>query len=603
MPASDVAELRKRRSFVDETRKVLRLGIGLALLSVMVLAPEVGRAAPQAPAAVPVRTHAVALDLSRCTGDAVTVARLPATCFVPATSLTDRIETTAFTPVVEWYRLAPPPELGDARGWVLRASWMIDDGELDVVRRGAVVARARFGMLIPVDQRAIHTYDERVALPRLAPGDTLVIRTVSRLNRFDVFEFQRLASLATIDATTTREFFTPLAFLNGMLLAMALFNVMLFVLLRQSSYLLYSLAMLAMMAFQTIQAGIAWEMWWPRASVSDNVPAYVAFVVYFGFVTAFAREFLEIQRIALWVDRFLRIALGFLCLDALAYTVFPGVVSASGLYDVLDPAAVLLMIVALLGAGIIASRHGVAGARYYVIAFLGAAIGIFFADASDYGLLPRSIYSDLWSASGVAWEALFLAFALAERVRNAERETVRLAQFAYIDQLTSIANRRTFDETLAREWRRGTRSARPLSLIFFDIDHFKSYNDRYGHQVGDACLRAVAAEIARAARRPGDFVARYGGEEFAVVLPETSPDGAFASAEAVRHAIRDLGIAHGEESITLSAGCATVVPYDGADGVDLLLAAADAALYRAKADGRNRTVSAPPLRTLTPSTL
>lgn len=171
----------------------------------------------------------------------------------------------------------------------------------------------------------------------------------------------------------------------------------------------------------------------------------------------------------------------------------------------------------------------------------------------------------------------------------------KLASLARTDGLTGLANRRAFDETLALEWRRAARDQTPLSLLLLDIDHFKLFNDAYGHPAGDGCLRRVAAEVQAAVRRPADLAARYGGEEIALLLPNTAAPGAAAVAEQVRVAIERLGIPHAGngaiDHVTVSLGVATAIPGAGSEP-GLLLAAADAALYRAKRDGRNRMATA-----------
>ncbi|HRP98322.1 MAG TPA: diguanylate cyclase [Rhodocyclaceae bacterium] len=183
---------------------------------------------------------------------------------------------------------------------------------------------------------------------------------------------------------------------------------------------------------------------------------------------------------------------------------------------------------------------------------------------------------------------------LTRKLDEANRELTRLSA---VDGLTGIANRRCFDDTLRREWRRAARRGAPLSLLLADIDHFKEYNDRYGHQRGDDCLKAVARELAARLNRPSDLVARYGGEEFAVILPETDADGAWRVAEALRRAIQASEIAHEgsstESLVTISIGVAATVPA-GADstGMAALLRRADEALYEAKRGGRNRVVLA-----------
>jgi diguanylate cyclase (GGDEF)-like protein/PAS domain S-box-containing protein len=171
----------------------------------------------------------------------------------------------------------------------------------------------------------------------------------------------------------------------------------------------------------------------------------------------------------------------------------------------------------------------------------------------------------------------------------------RLAAMAMTDGLTSLANRRAFDEAMLREWRATQRSGLPTSLMLLDVDRFKAFNDHYGHQVGDDCLRTIAAAVHASVRRPRDFVARYGGEELAVILPETDAAGALTVAEFVRQAIEDLEIPHagnpeGDRFVTVSIGVTTAVS-SLAGTIKMpegLLLTADSALYKAKTNGRNR---------------
>jgi len=170
----------------------------------------------------------------------------------------------------------------------------------------------------------------------------------------------------------------------------------------------------------------------------------------------------------------------------------------------------------------------------------------------------------------------------------------KMAALAATDGLTGLANRRHFDEELLTEWRRAARDGRPLAVLLLDVDHFKAFNDRYGHPAGDECLRGVAATIAGAIRRPGDRPARYGGEEFAVILPATDMPGAFDVAERVRAAIQGMGLPHeGNEMgvVTASIGVAVAFPQpEGPIETGAMIEAADRALYEAKREGRNRIV-------------
>lgn len=187
------------------------------------------------------------------------------------------------------------------------------------------------------------------------------------------------------------------------------------------------------------------------------------------------------------------------------------------------------------------------------------------------------------------------ASALATRV---DREAVvrdgeRLARFAFTDALTGIANRRVFDDALAREWALAKRREGSVALLMLDVDYFKLFNDTYGHQAGDRCLQGLAGAFAEAIARSGDLAARYGGEEFVALLPDTTAAGAIVLAEGVREAIEAIAIEHAASSlgrVSVSIGIAALVP-EGGSTADVLLRASDSALYRAKLGGRNRAVA------------
>jgi diguanylate cyclase (GGDEF)-like protein/PAS domain S-box-containing protein len=177
-----------------------------------------------------------------------------------------------------------------------------------------------------------------------------------------------------------------------------------------------------------------------------------------------------------------------------------------------------------------------------------------------------------------------------------KRAETALKELAAKDGLTGLSNRRSFDEMLRTEWSRAQRTQKPLALLFVDVDHFKLFNDRHGHQSGDECLRLVADVVRRHATRPLDLASRYGGEEFALILPEMERDGACVIAEAIRGAVMASKIAHGADGagphVTLSVGVASRIPADSDGNPDRLLGAADEALYAAKRLGRNRVVCA-----------
>lgn len=168
---------------------------------------------------------------------------------------------------------------------------------------------------------------------------------------------------------------------------------------------------------------------------------------------------------------------------------------------------------------------------------------------------------------------------------------LRLQYLTAIDGLTQIANRRSLDMNLTTEWQRAMRKQEPLGVVMIDVDHFKLFNDTYGHQAGDECLREVAGTLKDFARRPGDLAARYGGEEFVLILTNANPQQAKIVAERVRDRILSLGIPNQRSShgnVTASLGVASLVPNPQQSGPEALLLAADQALYRAKKSGRNR---------------
>jgi diguanylate cyclase (GGDEF)-like protein len=192
----------------------------------------------------------------------------------------------------------------------------------------------------------------------------------------------------------------------------------------------------------------------------------------------------------------------------------------------------------------------------------------------------------------------YLGWGFAGELKRREVAEAELAILANTDGLTGLANRRTFDKALDIEWLRATREGTPMSLLLIDVDQFKAYNDIYGHQAGDECLRTVAAVLAQAVNRPGDLVARYGGEEIAILLPNTDWAGAANIAETIRAQIEALALRHDANApsnvLTISIGSATRTPAfeHSRNAAQELVTLADRALYRAKLEGRNRIAMA-----------
>jgi diguanylate cyclase (GGDEF)-like protein len=214
------------------------------------------------------------------------------------------------------------------------------------------------------------------------------------------------------------------------------------------------------------------------------------------------------------------------------------------------------------------------------------------------GIAQQDVLAPWWSKV-MLFSVVFVAMAVSvivlvamfnrelRRRISAERGQAALARQ---DRLSQLANRLGFDEALTLAWRRAGRERQPLSLLMIDVDHFKEFNDRYGHLEGDKVLATISAAIGAAVRRPGDLAARYGGEEFAVLLPNTGSEGAMRIAESIRNAVLAAAVPHEGSNypvVTVSLGVATVVPHNGM-AQETLVENADRALYAAKAGGRNK---------------
>ena len=201
----------------------------------------------------------------------------------------------------------------------------------------------------------------------------------------------------------------------------------------------------------------------------------------------------------------------------------------------------------------------------------------------------QASYNPILDAAGRPVRIMKIATDITDMV-VAREENRRLA---FVDGLTGIGNRRSFDEAIRDEMRRTGRTGAPLSLLMLDVDYFKLFNDHHGHQEGDTCLKAIADTIRRFARRPGDLAARYGGEEFAILLPQTPAAEALELADEVRKAVRKLDVMHCGLTpcgvTTVSIGCATsrVETAASEHASSDLIASADAALYKAKTAGRD----------------
>jgi diguanylate cyclase len=404
------------------------------------------------------------------------------------------------------------------------------------------------------------------------------------------------------------EFLFGLAY--GVMILMAIYNLFLFFQLRDRTYLLYVGSTVSGVLFMMCLNGHAFRYLWPGMPDLANRANPLLVSLWLLATAGFARCFLEPSRrsraVAVVVDGL--IVLGLIsAVFALVASYRPAMMFSSG--------AATLNAVILLVCGAVMWLCGQRVARFFTLAWIGLGLGTFSLSVSRFGWMPDNGFTHHSALVGGVLEILFLSLALSDKYRllqvelagysrnlesMVDQRTRQLAeanetlqQLAITDVLTGLANRRHFEETLEREVKRHRRLGSPLSLAIVDIDHFKEFNDRHGHQHGDACLRQVAEAIGKVARRPSDLIARYGGEEFAVLLPDTDRRGAARIGEGIRRAVGDLElpcrVPDDPRAVTVSVGLTTWSPDEVTEG-DELVAAADRALYEAKRAGRDRVV-------------
>ena len=382
-------------------------------------------------------------------------------------------------------------------------------------------------------------------------------------------------------------------FFIGFFLAIGLFNVLIYAVLRDPPFLWYAGIMGSMIGIELVSTPLAAPYVGAFGPAASPLLRIFSLSAYFVFIVFFSRSFLRLRRQfpILDIANFVILAINLLalCAESLlgAYWTF-----AWWFDDVLLAA----MLASLIVCGAAVYRRGDTTARYYVIAFLGAALGLVINDAADRLDLHAQWITYMFQI-GVAWEAIFLALALADRTHRiaVENEKLGIAKIqaeilASQDGLTGVANRRAFDLAFDNAWRSAALLHEMLAVIILDVDDFKHYNDSHGHLLGDDVLRKIAHACEDCTRQGLDTFARYGGEEFAAVLPKAGYHEAAGVAERMRLSVQALNIPHRNGTpVTVSIGIAimdgtTVVPAQS------LLNKADEALYEAKAQGKNRSI-------------
>lgn len=421
-----------------------------------------------------------------------------------------------------------------------------------------------------------------------------------------------------------RDDYTGKAWYFGIAVAMILFNLMLLFALRDPIYLLYVVFVSCTAGALAIKNGLAPDWSLSGEPLNSNVVYYSSVSLALAALLVFARRMMQLDRILPRLDRVLRAMIALYLLSLVAYAFALPYVSRAGILLNFTTAVVLL------ATAIVCAFKRQRSAFFFLAAFALLMLGGAMTSLRAMGIVPTNLFTVDGLQLGSAMEMIVLAFALADRFNVMRREKARVQEeliraqqqlvdnlrssehelelrvaertdelrelnnqleaLSLTDALTGIANRRRFDQVLEQEWGHARRSGESLALAVMDVDWFKRYNDHYGHPAGDACLREVAQALATTVNRSTDLVARYGGEEFVFLAPMTDLAGVRGMANKLLQAVEALALPHELSPlgrVSVSIGIAVALPGEEASA-EGLVARADAALYEAKEQGRNR---------------
>ena len=514
-----------------------------------------------------------------------------------------------------WFRLDIADfKLDNSERWMLELKYpLLDHVSLYVVKQQQVMRDFQTGNSLPFSSRPVAVPEFVFPLSGLQEADQIYIRVKSdssiqlpiRLYSENSYWQQRVPKV-TFDAA----FYAVLA-------SMIIYNLLIYILSRDSIFLLYSLTISSFATLMAAMHGWTFALIWPETPGLNDPVVMLALAATAASMSYFGLSFLRLKS-----------------LNPTTHNIFMAYTWISVIAGVLSffvPYAWMIRILAALA--VIMSMSGLINGAYlwysthsrdvmlFFLAFTLLIFGFLIYSLQKFGIVPVSMVTEHAIEIGAMAQVILLALSMAERhnrerqarlaaqdvIINMQREAnelldlkvkertedlekanQRLLQESTTDALTQIGNRRHFDQQFYTLYHDALREAKPLSLLLVDIDHFKNFNDQHGHQLGDLVLQKVAACMNKIIKRPMDEVYRYGGEEFAVLLPDTHARGAHILAEELRRQIEQLRVNYNDQelAVTISIGCHSQIP-SAAEQHQHHYELADQALYQAKHDGRN----------------
>lgn len=405
----------------------------------------------------------------------------------------------------------------------------------------------------------------------------------------------------------------------GAMLMMAAFNIFILFMVLDKTYLYYVLFVVFQALFQAEMQGYGFQFLWSNATWIQHYSVIWLLNGLIGFVLLFWDGFLDLPqnaRSASFLLRSFAMTLLTLCLGSL-FLPYSFVIKASIIVGAISVLFALIIAIPLF------LVKKVRSAKLFLIAWSTAILGGVIFALNKWGVIPYSVYSEYALQVGTLIEVVLLSVAISDRISQAKREKLQakyhavslqkeyneqleqrveqrkeeleqvnqqLAEISKTDPLTSLANRRYFNEIFNEEFKVSVKNNTPYSIILIDIDHFKAINDNYGHPAGDECIRLVAGVLKEVVKRESDMITRYGGEEFAITLPGVNLDQALTMAEQIRHSIAAKPVCIEGEIITVRASLGVACSLTSSQQIKdsmMLVNLADEALYKSKQDGRN----------------